>query len=605
MLEVTMSVFDRPINRNLWTIVAIIVCIILVGVAAGVLALNRQEQAVDLLIVPDEYATIQEAINAAESADIIQVRPGTYTENLLLDKPVTLTAETFDQANPVNNRTIINGGSGTATITIPPNLTQLPSIRGFIIQGGNSGIQASSALIIEFNFFHSSGMAVNYQWGAGGINRNNVYFKSTNDAIHLDNMDRPLLIENNRILYSGDDGIEVNLQDKPSPSGPVDINIWNNMIIGNREDGIQFIDFPDNPQDTNRRFVIVGNLIANNLKAGIGLMPNVNAVEDYSGADIVEAIRVFNNTFYGNNHGISGGDNLVAFNNIIVNSTGRGVWRVEAEAPDANSVVAYTLFYNNRLDADQSTLGVGIITGQDPLFVAAPNPGPDGTWETADDDFSGLLLQGNSPAVDKGVAQYITVDGEAIPPNPLTGFIGAAPDLGWREFGSPIFITPTASAIPSPTSVTATIVPTLTFTPLTPTATVVTMTPAPTMTFTPVSPTVPAPTATVASPTTAASPTPQPAVLNITPNTAASGTTVNLTVTGSGFMNGAVLTFEGGQGIAPQITTTQVVNPTTIVITVNTQVDEAFGTQRWDMRVTNPNNSFAVLPDGFTVTVVP
>jgi hypothetical protein len=111
---------------------------------------------------------------------------------------------------------------------------------------------------------------------------------------------------------------------------------------------------------------------------------------------------VFNNTFYGNNHGISGGDNLIAFNNIITNSIGRGVWRVQG-APGANSVVAHTLFFNNTLDADQSTMGPGIITGQDPGFSAAPNPGSDGAWETVDDDFSGLLLQSSSPAIDKGI----------------------------------------------------------------------------------------------------------------------------------------------------------------------------------------------------------
>jgi hypothetical protein len=44
---------------------------------------------------------------------------------------------------------------------------------------------------------------------------------------------------------------------------------------------------------------------------------------------------------------------------------------------------------------------------------------------------------------------------------------------------------------------------------------------------------------------------------------------VNVTVSGANFVNGAVVTFEGGQGTAPQVTTpAQVVNPTTIVITV-------------------------------------
>jgi hypothetical protein len=596
--------FDRPINRSLWAIVLIIICIILLGVAAGVWALSRREQAVTVLRVPQDYATIQEAVTAAQPADIIQVRAGTYNENVILDKAVTLTAETFDQVNPANNTTIINGGAGTATITIPPNLTQLPIIRGFVIQAGNNGIQASSLFIAEFNFFHSSAIGVNYQWGAGGGNRNNVYFKSTDDAIHMDNQDRPLLIENNRIMYAGDDGIEVNLQDKPSPPAVVEINIWNNMIVGSREDGIQFVDYPGDPQDTNRRFVIVGNLIANSQKAGIGLMPNGNSVEDFSGADMAEAIRVFNNTFYANNHGIVGGDNLVAFNNIIVNSPGRGIYRVEGE-PGENAAVAYTLFHNNSVDADQTVLGTGIINGQDPLFVAAPNPGADGAWETVDDDFSGLLLQGSSPAIDRGVAQLIAASGEAIPPNPITGFIGAAPDLGWREFGSPIVITPTASPIPSPTFATSTI--TLTFTPVSPTATVVTLTPAPSVTLPPPSPTVVPATSTSPAPATATiTSTPQPIIQNLTPNSAAANSTVNVTVSGANFVNGAVVSFEGGQGTAPQVTSpAQVVNPTTIVITVNTAVDTSFGTQAWDVRVTNPNNTTAVLPDAFTVTVTP
>jgi hypothetical protein len=570
------------------------------------LALNRRDQAITLLRVPDDYPTIQAAINAAQPADIIQVRAGIYNENLEIDRAITLIAETFDQINPANNATVINGGTAAATITILPNLTQMPVIRGFVIQGGNNGIQASSPFIAQFYFFHSSAIAVNYQWGAGGSNSNNLYFKSTDDAIHLDNTDRPLLIENNRIMYAGDDGIEVNLQDKPSPPAPVEVDIWNNMIIGSHEDGIQFIDFPGDPQDTNRRFVIVGNLIANNQKAGIGCMPNVNTVEDFSGADTVEAIRVYNNTFYGNNHGISGGDNLVAFNNIIANSTGRGVWRVQGGA-GSNSVIAYTLFFNNVVDADQTTLGPGLITGQDPLFAAAPNPGPDGAWETVDDDFSGLLLQGTSPAIDKGVAQYISVSGEPIPANPITGFIGGAPDLGWREFGSPIVITPTASPIPSPTfpvSPTPIILPTLTASPLPSPVPSPTFTPLPTIT--PVTPTPNLPTVTITA-TSLATITLTPTVaqlniLGITPNTAPANTTVNLTLTGTGFANGAIVSFEGGQGKAPQVTGIQVVNANTIVITVNAQVDTSFGTQVWDVRVTNPDNTFAVLTDGFTVT---
>lgn len=593
---------DRQFQASLLPIMVIIFCILMVGIVAGILVINRQRQAVNVIRVPEDHPSIQAAINAAEPADIIQVRAGTYAENLILDRPVTITAETFDAANPANNTTVIEGGGGVA-ITVAPNLTQMPTVRGFVIRSNNIGIQSSSPVIIEFNLFLASSDQVNYQWGAGGVNRNNVYFKPGDDAIHLDAIDRPLLIENNRILYATDDGIEANLQDKPSPPAIVEINIWNNMIIGSRDNGIQIVDFPGEPENTNRRFVIVGNLIANNQKAGIGLMPNANTVEDFSGADILEPVRVFNNTFYGNNHGISGGDDLVAFNNIIVNSTGRGVWRVQGP-PGTNSVVAHTLFFNNTLDADQSTLGPGIITGQDPLFSAPPNPGQDGVWETVDDDFSGLLLQASSPAVDRGVTQYTAASGELIPASPITGFIGAAPDLGWREFGSPIVITPTASAIPSPTFAVSPPIPSPTFTIVPPPATVVTLTPLPTVT--PVTPTPGLATVTATMPSLPTITfTPSIEVLSlasITPNNVPANAVVNVTLSGTGFANGALVSFEGAQGLAPEVTALEVVNANTIVITLNT-VTAGSPTLAWDVRVTNPDNTSAILPDALTVTV--
>ena len=595
----------QPFNS---TVAVVVVLIILAALAIviGVFAFQtaRQSEAGNLITVPGDYATIQAAIDAAKPGDVIQVSAGIYAENLTLNKPVSLVAESFDQINPANNLTIIDGGGGATTILIPPGLTQMPAIRGFVIRNGIDAIQASSEFIVEYNFLHSATNLISYQKGGGGFNRNNIYFNASGNAIRLDNIDRPILIENNRIMYSGGDGIEISLQNINIPPALIEIHIWNNMILGNREDGIQLIDHAGDPQDTNRRFVITGNLIANNKKAGIGLMPNANTLEDYSGADIVEAVRVFNNTFFGNDYGISGGDNLVAFNNIIVNSVNIGVWRVQGPA-GANSVVAYTLFHNNsRLEADQSTIGTGILTGLDPLFVAAPNPGPDGAWETVDDDFSGLVLQSTSPAIDKGVTQYIAVNGEPVPSNPITGFTGAAPDLGWREFGAPIFMTPTptpvASFTPLPTATPVTLTPALTFTlpasltPLTPTPTFGLLTAVPTITL--ASPTVatsPTATGTVAVPVT---------VQGVAPNTALANTTVVLTITGSGFQNGAVVAFEGGLGLPQEVVAVQVLNPTTLAVTVTVRNDGSSGAQVWDIRVTNPDTSTAVLLDAFTVT---
>lgn len=603
---------NQPVSSKMVTAVVLtIIALLAVVFGAGALEAIREFSTGAVLRVPGEYPTIQAAIDAAEPGNIIRVSEGVYSENVVLNKPVSLIAVTFDEINPANNRVVIDGRGGTATIVIPAGLPQMPTIRGFVIQNSVDGIQASSPFIAEFNFLHSANTLVSYQQGGGGFNRNNIYFNANDNAIRLDHTDRAILIENNRIMYSANAGIEISLQNTSIPPAPLDINIWNNMILGSGEDGIQFVDHAGAPQDTNRRFIIGGNLIANNKKAGIGLMPNANTLEDYSGADMVEAVRVFNNTFYGNDYGISGGDNVVAFNNIFANSITRGAWRIDS-APNANvpvafsnaprpinSVIAYSLFHNNRADADETSLGAGVILGVDPLFEGAPNPGPDGTWETVDDDFSGLVLRSDSPAIDKGVTQFVANNGELVPPTPLTGFTGAAPDLGWREFGAPIFPTPTETPIASDTPL--------------PTATVESLTPEPTLTpitvtetSTPISatssPTLPSGTATLTpTPTNTAEPL---SILGIDPVSAQADAAVTMTIIGTGFQSGALVTFEGGAGAPQEILGIQVVNSTIIIVTMTARNDTGVA-QVWDVRVTNPDTSTFVMMDAFTVLPQP
>jgi len=92
------------------------------------------------------------------------------------------------------------------------------------------------------------------------------------------------------------------------------------------------------------------------------------------------------------------------------------------------------------------------------------------------------------------------------------------------------------------------------------------------------------------------------AIQSINPIGAQANTTVVITISGSGFQNGAVVNFEGGQGLAQEVVATQVLNSNTIMVTVNVRNDGSVGTQVWDVRVTNPDQSTAVLLDAFTVT---
>ena len=88
------------------------------------------------IIVPDDYPTIQEAINNANNGDTIFVRVGTYYENLVVDKSITLTGENKET-------TIIDGGKKeNVTKIIADHVT----ISGFTIT--NSGVKVPTPPII-------------------------------------------------------------------------------------------------------------------------------------------------------------------------------------------------------------------------------------------------------------------------------------------------------------------------------------------------------------------------------------------------------------------------------------------------------------------------
>ncbi|MCK4733338.1 MAG: hypothetical protein KAT65_12865 [Methanophagales archaeon] len=86
------------------------------------------------ITVPDDYSTIQGAVNAADPADTIYVRSGVYIEHVTVGKSLTLTGEDKET-------TIIDGsGSGKVIHVTADNV----DISEFTVQNGKYGIQLSS-----------------------------------------------------------------------------------------------------------------------------------------------------------------------------------------------------------------------------------------------------------------------------------------------------------------------------------------------------------------------------------------------------------------------------------------------------------------------------
>jgi parallel beta-helix repeat protein len=124
------------------------------------------------------YNTIQEAINsfATYQGDSLLVKPGTYQENIVITKPVTLTSQN-------SSTTIIDGsGSGTVLTIATDNVT----INGFTLQNSDSlgaGIlleNAHNCRVINNTVINNYEGIVLDNSSGNVLKENNIYHNSYN-----------------------------------------------------------------------------------------------------------------------------------------------------------------------------------------------------------------------------------------------------------------------------------------------------------------------------------------------------------------------------------------------------------------------------------------
>ena len=91
------------------------------------------------IIVPDDYLSIQEAINAANPGDTIYVRAGSYYENVIVNKTLSIIGEESDT-------TIVDGGGTGKVFTITQDNV---NITDFTIQGGGSMVSDAGVYLVN------------------------------------------------------------------------------------------------------------------------------------------------------------------------------------------------------------------------------------------------------------------------------------------------------------------------------------------------------------------------------------------------------------------------------------------------------------------------
>ena len=95
--------------------------VLAISVLVFLLSLSTQAMAATIT-VPDDYPTIQEAIQASSEGDTISVSSGTYNENIVIDKQISLVG---------NDATIMGTGSGHVIRIISNGV----EVSGFAIKG--------------------------------------------------------------------------------------------------------------------------------------------------------------------------------------------------------------------------------------------------------------------------------------------------------------------------------------------------------------------------------------------------------------------------------------------------------------------------------------
>ncbi|MBN2477479.1 MAG: hypothetical protein JXB62_22930, partial [Pirellulales bacterium] len=122
-------------------------------------------------------------------------------------------------------------------------------------------------------------------------------------------------------------------------------------------------------------------------------------------------LAVNSSTIAGNSHSGIGNKGTLTITNTIVALNG--------DPQDLSVAIARESGYN--------------LIGVDPRFVRNPDPGADGTWGTADDDWGDLHLTDHSPAIEMGNNAF-------VPPDLVTDLdgnariYGASVDIGVYEF---------------------------------------------------------------------------------------------------------------------------------------------------------------------------
>ena len=184
------------------------------------------------IVVPDDFKTIQAAVDGAKAGDVVEIKSpqnneNTYTENVVIKKPLTLKAQA-DKPSPV----IKAADKSISTLKIIK--TNDIEINGITFVGSSiSGIfvQDSERVALTNNVSTKNGIGITLQRSKEIIVTGNQTVFNENYGIYLDGV-KSSKLTNNTANSNNDKGIFVNnSQDNVISDNNANLNMWNGITL--------------------------------------------------------------------------------------------------------------------------------------------------------------------------------------------------------------------------------------------------------------------------------------------------------------------------------------------------------------------------------------
>jgi parallel beta-helix repeat protein len=327
------------------------------------------------ITVPDDYPTIQAAINAAADGDTVFVKNGTYYEHVTINKSITLVGED-------SNTTIIDGNGTGPIIEIAADYV---TISNFTIRNAGTTLEeylsesALACIASDFTPLQSvnveNNVLLNASWGIlfGWVSSVNI----SNNII------------SNIVMYAIDLGASTDMQNR-------NVTISNNLIYDCETFGI-------NIDGDSQYCSVVNNTVENGLcgidlgsNFGTGIVPSNNLVEGNNLSNntgmnlLIESMQGSSQDDYTNTFRMNNLTNT-QYHNLVIWGYNLGTFMQDIDSSNTIN--------NNRIYYLTNTVSVDVDSTNcpDAAYVALVNC----TNVTAEDfDFSGnndgLLLAGSS-----------------------------------------------------------------------------------------------------------------------------------------------------------------------------------------------------------------